>query len=121
MLHLTELWQDVFSCLNYGDLFSILLVDRNFCNMAIPILWKDTWNMSLFRIVKLIQTYFSNLDENSRTLLTQHGVDISSSPFGTTFDYASLLRRLDIQSLIVGINFYLTQNHQSLLKTTGNV
>src|SRR2546429_5467776 len=106
MLHLVELWQEIFSHLGHRDLFSTLLVNRDFCNMVIPVLWKDTWSGSLFKIVKLIRTYFSNLDKDSRTLLTQNGIDLSSSPSGTTFDYASLLRSLDIQLLIIGIDFY---------------
>ncbi|CAG8501278.1 3239_t:CDS:2 [Diversispora eburnea] len=69
------------------DLYSSSLVNRNWCKVAIPILWESTLSQECY----------------ARTLLTQNRFDLSSSPPQATFDYPSFARKLRIDNLLPGI------------------
>ena len=86
------------------DLYSSLLVNRTWCKVAIPILWEQTLNLGFIEDRKLerrslcIRTYISCLDTQARTLLTQNGFDLSSSPPQAIFDYPSFAHKFRIDN-----------------------
>src|SRR6185436_3953724 len=97
------------------DLYSSLLVNRIWCKVTIPILWEQTLNQGFIEDRKLkrkalcIRTYISCLDTQARTLLTQNGFDLSSSPPHATFDYPSFTHKLAIDDLVKFISTYSQQ------------
>ncbi|CAG8571963.1 4256_t:CDS:2 [Diversispora eburnea] len=79
------------------DLYSSLLVNRISCKVTVPLLWELTLGQEccmddeeLSKKALCIRTYISCMDTQARTLLTQNGFDLSSSPPQATFDYPSL-------------------------------
>ncbi|CAG8548260.1 2300_t:CDS:2 [Diversispora eburnea] len=96
------------------DLRSSLLVNRFWCKVTTPILWELTlcqdlhWiNYKKMRKKSLfIRTYLSCMDTQARTLITQNGFDLSSSPPHATFDYPSFIRDFRIENLAYFISIY---------------
>ncbi|CAG8626700.1 15336_t:CDS:2 [Acaulospora morrowiae] len=100
------------------DLHPCALVNREWCEVAIPILWlipmnspSWTWKSTLY-----LRTLLSTIGEESRTLLEKNTIDLSTSPAGTLFNYASYPRTLGVTNLLLSIDFYLFPNRQKPMK-----
>jgi hypothetical protein len=98
------------------DLYSSLLVNRNWCKITIPILWElplgqecYAGDKKLRKKALCIRTYISCMDTQARTLLTQNGFDLSSSPPQATFDYPSFTHKFIINNLVYFISTYSQQ------------
>ncbi|CAG8579180.1 9830_t:CDS:2 [Diversispora eburnea] len=112
----TELLIMILNNVRSQDLHSSSLVNRNWCKVAIPILWElplgQEWSKSdetLRKKALCIRTYLSCMDIQARTFLTQFGFDLSSSPPQVTFDYPSFTRKLIISNLLYFISIYSPQ------------
>ncbi|CAG8458227.1 8690_t:CDS:1 [Diversispora eburnea] len=96
------------------DLYSSLLVNRFWCKVTIPILWKLPlgqkyhqvgqpwklkWSEKVWKKALCIRTYISCMDTQARTLLTQNGFDLSLSPPQATFDYPSFTHKFRFYNL----------------------
>ncbi|KAF0471082.1 hypothetical protein F8M41_025270 [Gigaspora margarita] len=90
------------------SLHSCLLVNRLWCELSVPILWKDPWarffNMpfskpSFTQPTSLINTYISSLPRESILKLEKNGFNVSSISSSTTFNYPMYLRCLDLEFL----------------------
>ncbi|CAG8497308.1 11186_t:CDS:1 [Diversispora eburnea] len=96
------------------DLYSSLLVNRTWCKITIPILWELAFDQEFNwmnynkcrRRALCVRTYISCMDNQSRTLLTQSGFDLSSSPPQVTFNYPSFTREFRIDNLAHFISIY---------------
>src|SRR6266496_1750310 len=102
---LTETLNQIFNELELDELFSCILVNRKWCQIAIPILWSDPWkNIDTYiafsynygnikKYVLLISTYISCLSEDDRNIILNLS-DIPSSNLLTRpfFDYPIFLR-----------------------------
>ncbi|RGB26758.1 hypothetical protein C1646_820215 [Rhizophagus diaphanus] len=82
-------------------LFSLLLVNRNFCEIIVPILWKNPWKPLNYpyKIDKLlIKVIFSHLSKESRNKLKNLDLPINSykKPF---FNYINFCKHLDLNNL----------------------
>ncbi|CAG8578864.1 10864_t:CDS:2, partial [Diversispora eburnea] len=102
--------------LSTQDLFSSSLVNRFWCEVTVPILWglpfcqtEYTNNSRLEKKALCIRTYISCLDVQARTLLSQNGFDLSSSPPQATFDYPSFTHKFIINNLV---NYIYIYSHQ---------
>ncbi|CAG8548764.1 9786_t:CDS:2 [Diversispora eburnea] len=98
------------------DLFSSLLVNRIWCRVTIPILWELPFGQEctmddtkLRKRALCIRTYISCMDTQARTLLTQNGYDLSSSPPQAAFDYPSFAHKFGTDNLIYFISVYSQQ------------
>src|SRR5437899_2372822 len=89
------------------DLHSSLLVNRIWCKVTVPILWELALSQEygwkdykkVGKNALCIRTYISCMDDQVRTLLTQNGFDLSSSPPQATFDYPSFTHKFGIDNL----------------------
>ncbi|CAG8788079.1 13625_t:CDS:1, partial [Cetraspora pellucida] len=90
------------------SLHSCLLVNRLWCELSVPILWKDPWarffNMpfskpSFTQPATLINTYIASLPRESIVKLERNGFNVSSISYTTTFNYPMYLRCLDLEFL----------------------
>ncbi|CAG8662484.1 8970_t:CDS:1, partial [Acaulospora morrowiae] len=103
-----EIYEQIFKNFNKrGDIFSSLLVNRKWCRLAVPLLWRSPFSKEFHYAAnthKIIRTYLSCLDEEARKLLSEDGIDMSNSPSGTLFDYVEFLQQLDISELKRNIN-----------------
>ncbi|PKK78795.1 hypothetical protein RhiirC2_728756 [Rhizophagus irregularis] len=107
----TECVEDVISNLEINrDLFSALMVNREWCKFAVPILWKnpfDNNNRENHCKKVIMRTYLSCLDQRSKLFLESNGVDLSCTSSSTAFDYASYLNYLSTTSLKFRIQQYM--------------
>ncbi|RIA84044.1 hypothetical protein C1645_832871 [Glomus cerebriforme] len=81
------------------DLYSCLLVNRFWCTVVVPYLWKYPFNIageSKERCNMIIRTYLSCVSEDSRKKLLNAGINMSEYPCKPLFDYISYLQDLII-------------------------
>ncbi|CAG8522235.1 7599_t:CDS:2 [Scutellospora calospora] len=98
----------------YKDLAtSCLLVNRYWCMNAISIIWEEPLNICVDNeksLEKILKIYISNLPRKSKLLLIKNSecqFEISSKQ--PTFNYASFLQKLELQSLYDTINRFILQ------------
>jgi hypothetical protein len=74
--------------------FSCLLVNRTWCEMIIPILWKDPWKFLKFEREKsLFNVIISHLSDESRNNLRKFLKNSYKRPL---FNYISFCKNLDL-------------------------
>ncbi|RIB20408.1 hypothetical protein C2G38_1196015 [Gigaspora rosea] len=98
MGNMTELMENILSNLEdeIYSLYSCALVNRYWCKMSIPILWRDPFLFNRRRPL-YISTYFSSLGEYEKIILKECGINEEFSK--TIFDYARFLKALDLSRL----------------------
>src|SRR2546430_2353250 len=62
----------------YHTLFSCLLVNRQWCEQAISVLWREPLNVRDHRGYEIIHVYMSCLDNSDRQKLANYGIKIPS-------------------------------------------
>ncbi len=111
----TEILEMIFCELKgdfYQRLFSAAMVNKQWCRIIIPMMWKNPFETTNFPD-KLVGTFLSILDEESRLLLINNEIDLSSSPsFQATFDYVSFIQVISIDKIYKGIKNYLFPNDE---------
>ncbi|GBB93536.1 hypothetical protein RclHR1_02190011 [Rhizophagus clarus] len=133
---LTETLIQIFYELELDELFSCILVNREWCQIAIPILWSDPWknidiyvvfrerifnnngNGKIKKYILLISTYISCLSDDDRNKLNLSGIPTSNlKPF---FDYPIFLRYLNYHHFIFLTNKFVSEkveeNNENLTK-----
>ncbi|CAG8459899.1 11414_t:CDS:2 [Diversispora eburnea] len=114
---LTIILRNVQSSRLTQDLYPSLLVNRIWCKVTIPLLWELTFGKKCYKDDKrklkkkalCIRTYISCMDTQARTLLTQNGFNLSSSPPQAIFDYPSFTHKFIIKNLVYFISIYSQQ------------
>ncbi|CAB5181213.1 unnamed protein product [Rhizophagus irregularis] len=99
---LNELLQIIFNNLDddIGSLFSLLFVNKNWCENAVPILWRrplsyDRHNFEVTtKIKKIIPILLSQISLQERIDL-----ELKDIPTKTMFDYVSFIKQFDISLL----------------------
>ncbi|RIA93477.1 hypothetical protein C1645_874081 [Glomus cerebriforme] len=104
---------------DHKSLHSCILVNKLWCQYAIPKLWKNPWQNgekgSLQ--ISLIKTYISAFPKESKEILLENGFNLSSieSNKPHIFNYISLLRNLQIYRLESSIRYWLIETFNSKL------
>src|SRR5687768_3499127 len=80
---------EVFEYLDDVDLRSCLLVDRFWCEVTLPILWRHVQNYN---------TLVTCLPNGSRQLLLGHSIIISTKP--PTFNYVSFVKEIYLNEVV---------------------
>src|SRR2546423_284272 len=112
---LTEILQQIFRELlkDSRDGFSALMVNRKWCKIIIPIMWENPYLIAhRFNHYKVIRTLLSTLDNDSRSLLIDNGIDLSSSPPGAVFDYAFFVRDITYDYIYKGVKNYIFSEYE---------
>ncbi|GBB87384.1 hypothetical protein RclHR1_13850002 [Rhizophagus clarus] len=81
------------------DLYSCLMVNRFWCTVVVPYLWKYPFKIagpSKERCNMITRTYLSCISEDSRKKLLNSGINMSEFPRKPLFDYISYLQGLII-------------------------
>jgi hypothetical protein len=99
---------------DYKSLHSCILVNKLWCQCAIPKLWKNPWRNSekVSSQVSLIKTYISAFPKESKEILLENGFELSSIEIKKShiFNYISLLRNLQIYHLESSIRNWFINN-----------
>ncbi|RIB20415.1 hypothetical protein C2G38_2179335 [Gigaspora rosea] len=97
MGYMPELMEEILANLQVEiySLYSCALVNRYWCKISIPILWREPFEFSQSHL--FISKYFSSLGECEKIILKEYGINEEFSK--TIFDYARFLKALDLSSL----------------------
>ncbi|GBC34131.2 hypothetical protein GLOIN_2v1771946 [Rhizophagus irregularis DAOM 181602=DAOM 197198] len=100
---LLELTYDIIKYLqnDFSTLHSCVLVNRLWCRLAIPLLWKDPFSISTENY-NFIEIYLHNLNGDLKTKLNEYGID-KLLPSSTLFNYPSFIKYLNIHKLIFSV------------------
>ncbi|RIA88001.1 hypothetical protein C1645_776017 [Glomus cerebriforme] len=113
---LTEILQQIFRELlrdSPKDGFSALMVNRKWCKTIIPIIWENPFVIShRFNYYKIIRTLLSTLDNDSRSLLIDNDINLSSSSSGTLLDYPFFIRNIPYDYIFKGIKNYISSEYK---------
>jgi hypothetical protein len=114
---LTEILHQIFKELlkdSPKDGYSVLMVNREWCNIIIPILWENPFVVGhRYNHFKIIRTLLSTLNNDSRSLLIDNGINLSSSKTGTIFDYPYFIRNIPYDYIYKGIKDYVLTEYES--------
>ncbi len=89
-------------------LCSCLLVNKTFCEIIIPILWKNPWKFIKKEKEKfLLNVIISHLSDESKNYLSQHNFLINSY-HRPLFDYINFCKHLNLNEIqrIINMTFY---------------
>jgi hypothetical protein len=88
-------------------LYSCLLVNRNWCEIAVPVLWSNPWKYFTAKSsIKILDVILSHLSKESRNILKNQGINdlITETYQQPLFNYIDFLKCLDLFFLKYIIN-----------------
>src|SRR5437762_10068151 len=87
-------------------LYPCLLVNKTWCEIIVPILWKNPWNYLRGIDYKLLfDVIISHLSNESKEILRIQGVRLSEMQQKLLFNYISFCRYLNLYELEKMINY----------------
>ncbi|CAG8642556.1 5499_t:CDS:2, partial [Dentiscutata heterogama] len=96
------------------SLHSCLLVNRQWCQAAVPILWRNSFYYCSLGNSSLIDSYISCFNTDERSELTSKGFILKRSPRyrRSTFPYAAMLKRLDYDRFCGSVDLWCSCTDQ---------
>ncbi|RHZ80589.1 hypothetical protein Glove_134g89 [Diversispora epigaea] len=94
-------------------LHSCLLVNAQWCQAAIPILWRNSFYFCRDGNAQLIETYISCFNSSERQTLISAGVILPISRYSRpAFPYAAMLKRLDYDRFCNSVDIWCNKTDQ---------
>ncbi|GBC34066.1 uncharacterized protein OCT59_019056 [Rhizophagus irregularis] len=84
---------------DYSTLYSCILVNKLWCRLAIPLLWKDPFSIPT-KNYNFIENYLHNLNDDFKTKLNEYKIINNSLPSNMLFNYSRFLKYLNINKFI---------------------
>jgi hypothetical protein len=84
---------------DYKTLYSCICVNRLWCRLAIPLLWKDPFSIKDPKNYHFIEIYLHNLNEDDKTKLDEYIINNGLVPPNTLFNYPGFIQLLDTRKL----------------------
>src|SRR5436305_4443635 len=81
-----------------NSLRSCLFVNKSWCRIVIPILWKNPWNLKEGEEELLFNVIISHLSDESKSNLKSQGINFSYQQ-RPLFDYISFCRHLNLSEI----------------------
>src|SRR5436309_14689683 len=94
---------------DHDSLYKCILVNKNWCWVAIPILWKDPYSFENITHDKLYSTILEFLPATSKQSLINNGIDLpfkfplQTHPYKPLFNYIRLLSHFPSEEFIDNI------------------
>ncbi|PKC56340.1 hypothetical protein RhiirA1_474142 [Rhizophagus irregularis] len=87
-----------------STLYSCILVNRLWCRLAIPLLWENPFSGSVFtENYNFIEIYLDNLNDDSKTKLSEYKINDNLLPSNTLFNYSKFIKYLNIREFISSV------------------
>ena len=107
---------------NINTLYSLALVNRFWCRLAIPLLWKDPFSMHIRYQENLpphfLDTYFLFLNDNDKSKVKELGFyEFDSNLHKPLFNYPSLIKTIDFRRIELHVEIGFLQVQFSNLQT----
>ncbi|CAG8767638.1 18150_t:CDS:1, partial [Cetraspora pellucida] len=112
---------DIILCNLDGDsnsLYSCALVNRHWCKISIPILWRDPFSFK--QNPTYISKYLSYLDDDDKLCLKEFKISILDDFPSSLFHYAKFLRVLDLSFLESKVRQWITFQNITLQRYSAN-
>ena len=83
-----------------NTLFSCILVNKTWCEITIPILWRNPWKFLMNEKERslLLNVIISHFSDESRKKLKEHGL-LTNSYQKPLFDYISFCKHLNLNKI----------------------
>ncbi|EXX61399.1 uncharacterized protein OCT59_005879 [Rhizophagus irregularis] len=107
-----ELTDDIFQYFR-GDiptLHSCVLVNKFWCQIAIPLLWEDPFLMKNPKNFHFIEIYLQKINENDKTQLNRCGIDNNIFPSKTLFNYSNFIKCINTPNICLSIVNWIEAN-----------
>src|SRR5688572_18955246 len=105
---------------NFGTLYSLALVNRFWCRLAIPLLWEDPFSIKYKENLShhFIDIYFLFLNENDKSKMKEMEIcKFNSNLHKPLFNYPSLLKTLNLYRVHLHIiNWFASASTSSIQK-----
>ncbi|CAG8649470.1 17506_t:CDS:1 [Funneliformis caledonium] len=98
---------------DYRSLYSCAVVNKLWCQCAIPELWKNPWQIESYVLCAILKIYLSKFPRKSKELLLKNDLKIFNVHDSPTFNYISFLRILKISCLEKSIQLLLKRERIS--------
>ncbi|PKY20301.1 hypothetical protein RhiirB3_433570 [Rhizophagus irregularis] len=100
---------------DFPTLYSCILVNRLWCRLTIPLLWKDPFSISTGNY-KFIGIYLNNLKGDLKTKLNDYEIDKLLPLNNTLFNYPSFIKYLNTKEIITSIEKWFEISVGTLIK-----
>ncbi|KAF0447950.1 hypothetical protein F8M41_002742 [Gigaspora margarita] len=104
-----ELLKEIFE--NVDSLFSCILVNRKWCQTAVPILWRSP-NPSENSLLPLVTSYLRSLPEKQIKILKEENIPLPNEK-SSIFDYPYFLKTLDLKLIKEMSKKWLNNNNNN--------
>ncbi|GBB86799.1 hypothetical protein RclHR1_13210006 [Rhizophagus clarus] len=105
---------------DYKTLYSCILVNRLWCRLAIPLLWKDPFSIKFPKSYHFIEMYLYNLNDDNKAKLNEYVIYNDLFPSNTIFNYSRFIQRLNtfqvcysVEKWIATVRFSATEEQNS--------
>ncbi|RHZ88524.1 hypothetical protein Glove_22g20 [Diversispora epigaea] len=114
-LLLMECLEEIFEHLknDRATLYSCIFVNRLFCRLAIPLLWRRPFEYPNKYRFRLIRTLISCLDDNQKKLLLEKGLKVPDLP-KPFFDYPKYMKGFDFFHFSEAIEKWVEGNYWTM-------
>ena len=91
---------------NVNTLYSLTLVNRFWCRLAIPLLWEDPFSIK-YQKNSFLDTYFLFLNDNDKKIIYYKFDSNLQKPL---FNYPSLIKTMDISRINLHVANWISYN-----------
>ncbi|CAB4435103.1 unnamed protein product [Rhizophagus irregularis] len=84
-------------------LHSCILVNKFWCRIAIPLLWKDPFSMKNPKNFHFIEIYLQKINEKDKTQLNRCGINNNVFPSKALFNYSNFIKCINTRNICSNI------------------
>src|SRR6266480_2320007 len=96
---------DVLSLLDRKSLYKCLFVNRRYCKLSIPIIWRDPFMFACYKSSLILNTLLACLDKDEISSLIPCAIKFNNQ--STLFEYVKFVRKIKHQYCIKHIVYWL--------------
>ncbi|CAB4418831.1 unnamed protein product [Rhizophagus irregularis] len=89
---------------------SCILVNKFWCQIAIPLLWKDPFSMKNPKNFHFIEIYLQKINEKDKAQLNRCGINNNVFPSKTLFNYSNFIKCINTRNICSNIVNWIETN-----------
>ncbi|PKY20979.1 hypothetical protein RhiirB3_434452 [Rhizophagus irregularis] len=110
--NLPELTEDIIQYFrdDISTLHSCILVNKFWCQITIPLLWKDPFSMKNPKNLHFIEIYLQKINEKDKEQLNRCGINNNVFPSKTLFNYSYFIKCINTRNIYSIIKKWINVN-----------
>ena len=84
---------------DFSTLHSCILVNKFWCQITIPLLWKDPFSVKNPKNFHFIEIYLQKINEKDKTQLNRCGINNNVFPSKTLFNYSHFIECINTRNI----------------------